>query len=449
MNNTVWLAKTALVTEFFNIMARGGQPETYADDVVYNAGEKVDKEKQAEQGVGIVEIHGPIFNRAHLLDPMSGGGISPQSISSDIIEMADTNDIAEINLSIDSGGGESTNIDESADAIRYASSKKRVTTVANGWMASAAYWLGSQANTVLATVGSDIGSIGAVIAHADFSKALEEKGIDLKIYRTGSEKALGQNVDPNDERMDSSTSALLTNVLDLFVSDVAKARGFEKQYVLDKFALDKEGSLRGNTVLGAKALELGLIDGITTFQGAINESVNRVAQAHSHKKTYLIDRKVPVTKKAGNMETVLASLGLNEGSTEEDVLAAIAEQTSTKVGIERTKLLTKIGVAPDVSDEKVDGYLTTLKAQAKDGDQYRADMLEKLASLTIATEGNDEVGQATAERMKKIFSSADIADIRAEVERLEAKKDNLVPSGRLSEDTEEPTKKVKPDYDSV
>ena len=454
MNNTIWLCKSELAVEMFNIVGRmihSGKPLSF-DGVTYGQ-EEVNQEKVSQKGIGIVELHGPVFNRGNLMVDLSGS-VSPQSFSKNMIDMADNDDIAEIIMSVDSGGGEVTNIDEAASAVRYATTKKPVTTVANGLMCSAAYWIGSQANKVLSTKGSQVGSIGAVIAHSDFTKANEQEGIDVKIYRTGDEKALGQKVDSNDATMEASMNALLTDALDLFAEDVATARGFEKQYVLDKFALNKEGSLRGNTVFGVEALELGLIDGITTFQGAVSESVTRVAQAHSRKKTFLQTRKLPSAKKVGNMEEVLASIlasvGLNEGATDEEVLAALAKQTSTKVSTERTKILAKLSLDSETTDEQLDLYIAELKARAADGKQYRADMLEKLAALTISTEGNDESGQATAERMKKIFSSADIGDIRAEVERLEVKKDSLVPDGRKSKNSpDEPAKKVKPDLDSV
>ena len=401
MNNTIWLCKSELAVEMFNIVDRmihSGKALSF-DGVAYGQ-EETNQEQVSQKGIGITELHGPIFNRGNLMVDLSGA-ISPQSFSKNMIDMADNSDIAEIIMSVDSGGGEVTNIDEAANAVRYATTKKPVTTIANGLMCSAAYWIGSQANKVLSTKGSQVGSIGAVIAHSDFTKANEQEGIDVKIYRTGDEKALGQEVDPNDATMEVSMNALLTDALDLFAADVAIARGFTKDEVLNKFALNKEGSLRGNTVFGTEALELGLVDGITTFQGAVNESVNRVAQAHSHKKTWLVKDKVASTKKAGNMESVLAYLGLNEGSTEEDVLAAIAERASTLVSTERTRLLAKLSLDSDTTDEQLDSYLTTLKAQAEDGKQYRADMLEHLANLTISTEGNDEAGQATAERMKK------------------------------------------------
>lgn len=94
--------------------------------------------------------------------------------------------------------------------------------------------------------------------------------------------------------------------------------------------------------------------------------------------------------------------------------------------------------------------LATLAAQASDGRQYRDDLLGDLHRLSLAVNGNDEAGRATADRTKKAFGNLELADIRAEVQRLQAQADASVPNSRLSKDPDpEAPKKSAPNFDAV
>lgn len=119
---------------------------------------------------------------------------------------------------------------------------------------------------------------------------------------------------------------------------------------------------------------------------------------------------------------------------------------------ERERLAAAAGLEPAQLMETTE--LARLSAQASDGRTYREDLLSRLERVTLTIEGNGEGGQKASERIKKVFKSADIADIREEVERLEAKRDQLVPNGGLSvqnaeEGNEEPEKVTARDFDSV
>lgn len=111
---------------------------------------------------------------------------------------------------------------------------------------------------------------------------------------------------------------------------------------------------------------------------------------------------------------------------------------------------TALGLEPkDVSETR----LQTLAQQAIDGRQYREDLLNNLHTLSLATNGNDEKGRAAADRAKKAFSTLEISDVRDEVERLTALRDDSLPNARLSKDKDEvdttDKKPAKRDLDSV
>lgn len=106
-----------------------------------------------------------------------------------------------------------------------------------------------------------------------------------------------------------------------------------------------------------------------------------------------------------------------------------------------------LGLQPkDISEEN----LHKTRKLAEDGKKYRSDLLEELGSLTLAIEGNSDPD--VGERVKKAYNNLNIEDIRKEVVRLRAKRDDLVPNTKQSINSEEDNPVpalIKPDFDSV
>lgn len=160
-------------------------------------------------------------------------------------------------------------------------------------------------------------------------------------------------------------------------------------------------------------------------------------------------------------ETVKLNLKLKDGSVvvveDEKGLQNLLEAQVTAgeqrgAQNERERLAAAAGLKPAELETPVE--LQRLSAEAGDGRTYREDLLERLERVTLTIEGNQEAGQKAAERIKKVFKAADIADIREEVERLEARRDALVPDGQRSaenakEGDEEPRKAPARNYDAV
>lgn len=160
-------------------------------------------------------------------------------------------------------------------------------------------------------------------------------------------------------------------------------------------------------------------------------------------------------------ETVKLNLKLKDGSVvvvedekglQQILEAQVAAGEQRGAQSERERLAAAAGLKP--AELEGDTHLVKLAEQAGDGRTYREDLLERLERVTLTVEGNQEAGQKAAERIKKVFKSADIADIREEVERLEARRDALVPDGQRSaenakEGDEEPRKAPARNYDAV
>src|SRR3546814_13472078 len=71
-------------------------------------------------------------------------------------------------------------------------------------------WLASAADKVFMPKLGTAGSIGAVILHAEMSKALEEEGINVTIFRSKDGKMRGNAM----EVLDEATKALFQGMVD-------------------------------------------------------------------------------------------------------------------------------------------------------------------------------------------------------------------------------------------
>lgn len=352
------------------------------------------------EGIGVLSIHGPLFNRGDLMSEWLGIPIiTYQRIARRVTAMAADPTVKEIVLDFDSPGGVALNTDEAAAAIKAAAQVKPVTAVVNGYAASAAYWLASQATRIVVTPLSSVGSIGVISIHADYSQFYSDAGIDVQVYRTGSMKALGQSFDTQDQ-VAAAFAQEQSEILRIFAQAVADGRGFTVEEVLARFALDSglDGALAGNTVLGARAVQLGLADEVATLESTLSSIISRSMGG----------RRARMDKE---QETI--------------TLDAAKQQATAAVEARQAAIQEALGV-----DNLNTDTLTGLKALAADGRQYRADLLDRLHAATVRVEGNNETGVAAADRAKRVFANADVRDILAEVTRLEAK--DVVPEGRQS-----------------
>lgn len=415
-----------------------GRPDDIAariGDTSYGQ-EKV--EQQPPQRVALVALHGTLLNRAGMME--LSGGASPQTLERQIRAVADDPNVSEIVLSVDSPGGQALNIDEAAKAVRYAASKKPVTAVANGYMASAAYWIGSQATKIVATPLSYVGSIGAVISHADASRLLENAGVDMRVYRTGKMKALGQPVDPHEGALEQKLEQMLSDTLSLFAADVALGRKMSTDDVLKRYALDAEGSLAGGTVMGADAVRLGLADEVGSLNDVLVDAATRTSRSRRRTNSTL-------QVKGRDMDPeLLEELGLEANASSEDIRAAIAKREQNALAKGKREQQTETLKALGLEENATPDY-TQLATQAADGRAYRSNLLTRLEQATIRAQGNDEAGIKAAERAKRLFATASIADLRDEVDALETKAAAILPDERYSvEQGAKPPRKVKGSY---
>ena len=137
---------------------------------------------------------------------------------------ADTT-VRAIVLDINSPGGMVRGCSECGDAIAAAAKVKPVIAYAADTAASAAYWLASQATEIHVSNTGEVGSIGVITGHVDYSEMLKSVGIKYTPLFAGERKA---DLNPYLPLSDEAKAAMLKRlnaVYAEFISAVARGRG--------------------------------------------------------------------------------------------------------------------------------------------------------------------------------------------------------------------------------
>lgn len=215
-----------------------------------------------EQGVAILPVEGVIAKRANMFMEISGG-VSTELLGRDLQAALQDPQVHSVVLSIDSPGGTVDGTQALGSLVRSGREQKPIVALANGLMASAAYWIGSAASAVyIADTTTVSGSIGVVRSHTDYSKARADRGITVTEITAGKYKRIASDNAPLSKEGKAHLQAEVDYYYSLFVDAVASHRGVSVETVLEQMA-------DGRTFIGQQGVDAGLVDGIQTLPQVI------------------------------------------------------------------------------------------------------------------------------------------------------------------------------------
>lgn len=211
--------------------------------------------------IAVLPLLGTISQRAGMMSEMSGGTSTERFTAAFRQVMADES-VKAVIMDVDSPGGAVYGIDELASEIFAARGRKPIVAVANSLAASAAYYIASSADEVVVTPGGEVGSIGVVAVHEDWSGAYEQAGVKPTIIRAGKYKWEGNDLEPLTSEAQSAIQAAVDRYYGMFVRAVARGRGVSAQDVRNGFG-------EGRIVGAQEAVKLGMADRIATLDETI------------------------------------------------------------------------------------------------------------------------------------------------------------------------------------
>nr|WP_157872579.1 S49 family peptidase [Bradyrhizobium sp. ORS 278] len=209
--------------------------------------------------IALISVSGPLTPRG------SWYGSSLAQIAAQVARAAADADVGSIILDVDSPGGTVAGTAEAAAAVAEAAQRKPCVACVNTLAASAAYWIASQASEIVMTPSADVGSIGAMVMHVDYSKALEDAGITVTMIR--SEQSPKKNeAHPFGPLSDEARANLQSRVNDAgadFIRAVASGRRVTQSKVKEDFG---QGRMFG----AREAVARGMVDRISTFDELVS-----------------------------------------------------------------------------------------------------------------------------------------------------------------------------------
>ena len=222
------------------------------------------KPYEVVNGVAVIELEGIIAKRMSLFTKISGG-ISTYHVQQQFAAAMADRKVRGVLLNIDSPGGGVDGTAELAAMIHAARGEKPIVSWTDGMMASAAYWIGSAADAVyISGDTADVGSIGVVASHHDFSKFDENLGIKTTEITAGKYKRIASEYAPLTKEGRAYIQDQVDYVYSVFVDAVAKHRGVSAEEALERMA-------DGRIFIGRRAVEAGLVDGVSTLEVLIGK----------------------------------------------------------------------------------------------------------------------------------------------------------------------------------
>jgi signal peptide peptidase SppA len=212
--------------------------------------------------VAVVKLHGVITPSP---SPLARGAINLTAVESALTRAFGHDRLKAVALLINSPGGAPTQSGLVAERIRQLADKKGVPVLAfcEDVAASGGYWLACAADEIFAHRTSMVGSIGVISGGFGFTGLLERFGIERRLHTAGANKSRLDPFSPEKPEDVEWLKKMHTQLHDLFVSWVKERRG-------DRLT-DTEDLFTGDVWLGAKATELGLIDGLGSLRQIITE----------------------------------------------------------------------------------------------------------------------------------------------------------------------------------
>lgn len=217
------------------------------------------------QYVAIMPVIGSLTKRGEMCS------VGMRDYSNEIALLNENEEIAAIVLDIESPGGTVDGTNEFGLTIR--NSKKPVVAFGDNMVASAAYWIASQASHIVGNKNNptEFGSIGVLYVHENWSKFIEENIGSVEFMRAAQsvDKARVNVIEPLQDEQRSEIVADLSALADQFISVVKEGRG-------DRLKAGDE-IFTGKMYKAEDALSMGMIDSLGSIIDAVEIAASLAA----------------------------------------------------------------------------------------------------------------------------------------------------------------------------
>jgi len=212
--------------------------------------------------VSLLRLHGVITATT---GPVPRSVINAQAMEKPIERAFAPERLAAVALLVNSPGGSPTQSALVADRIRGLAAEKGVPVLAfcEDVAASGGYWLACAADEIYAHPTSIVGSIGVISHGFGLEGLIKRFGVERRLYTAGESKSRLDPFLPEKQEDVAWLRDLQDQLHAMFQEWVVARRG-------DRLR-EKDELFTGEVWTGAKAVELGLVDGLGTARAVLGE----------------------------------------------------------------------------------------------------------------------------------------------------------------------------------
>jgi len=208
--------------------------------------------------VAVIALEGLIFSRIELGRLVR----SPEGFRRDLQQAVADPEVDAVVIDVSSPGGAVWMLADTHEKLMGLRGQKPIVAVVESMAFSAAYWLVSAADQIVVAPSAQVGSIGVLTQHVDFSAALDAEGINVTIIQRPDTKAERHPAVPLSDDALAHIQAQVDEAYERFVADVAKGRGVAVGTVKSDFSPGRVEEAR-------RAVALGMADEIGTLEDTI------------------------------------------------------------------------------------------------------------------------------------------------------------------------------------
>lgn len=267
-NMHIWCGTKAGYDQVMHLfMAALGNPQTMLAVGSYGQQEDPKDTNPVEitmhGNVAILNVAGPMISDA---SPMSRyfGIVAYSDITERLYQLGDAPGQAKVALiNWNTTGGAAIGMGGTSRTIRaFSDSTMPVISYTDRVTMSAGYWLAAAGAKFYAGEDAQIGSVGAICFHSEFSKAREMAGITDTVIRSNANKCLVNQIEPLSDKGRAELQADADKWQALFAGGIAELRNMPVKQVNDTIA-------NGKVYDTADAIKLNMVDGSASFEQVI------------------------------------------------------------------------------------------------------------------------------------------------------------------------------------
>lgn len=223
-------------------------------------------------GTAVIPLHGPITARSDLFTFFLGG-TSLSDLAKDFQTALDDDQVKAILFDVDSPGGVALGPAEMADAIFKARGKKPIWSYVGRNCSSAAYWIASATEKIIANPSALLGSIGVVTTIPVQEQPDSEGYKNIEIV---SSNAKQKRPDPRTEEGMAEIKRELNDLEAQFIEAIAKYRNVSVNAVKNDFG-------QGGVLIGKNAVASGMADSLGSYEEVIAELNQKISTNKQNK----------------------------------------------------------------------------------------------------------------------------------------------------------------------